>query len=105
MNELKIAVLRVVEIFSILAICLAFTIYVLQPIYESFGITFMGNVWVNWFGLTYILFVFYTLITALFLWKDSILFKQRLKSVFFWLAFIGANYIVFIPFLKGENPF
>ena len=92
MSELKIAVLRTVEIFAILAIGLTFTIYVLQPIYESFGIKFMGNVWVNWFGMSYILFVFYTLIVALFLFKHSILFKQRRKSVLFWLVFIGANY-------------
>nr|ACF35641.1 unknown [Lysinibacillus sphaericus] len=45
----------------------------------------MGNVWVNWFGVSYILFVMYTLIAALFLFKKSILFKQRLTSVFFGL--------------------
>ncbi|MFJ7889255.1 hypothetical protein ACIQYL_14345 [Lysinibacillus xylanilyticus] len=105
MNELKKVVFRTIEIISLLAIGLLFTVYVLKPIYEGFGINFMGNVWVNWFGVSYILFVLYTLIVALFLFKNSILFKQRLTSVFFWLIFIGVNYVVFIPFVKGENPF
>ncbi|MBM6616946.1 hypothetical protein [Bacillus suaedaesalsae] len=105
MKEFKKAVLRTIEIFVILATGLLFTVYILKPIYESFGIKFMGNVWVNWFGISYILFVVYTLIFALFLFKDSLLFKHRITSFFFGLVFIGANYVVFIPFVKGENPF
>ncbi|MCA1063454.1 hypothetical protein QTG56_12525 [Rossellomorea sp. AcN35-11] len=105
MNELKIVVIRIIEIITILVMGKLFTDYILEPIYEGFGIKLMGDVWVNWFGMSYILFVLYTLIVALFLFKDSILFKHRLKSVFFWLVFIGANYVVFIPFVKGENPF
>jgi hypothetical protein len=105
LKEFTKSAFRIIEIFLTLATGLLFTVYILKPIYESFGIKFMGNVWVNWFGISYILFVLYTLIVALFLFKDSILFKHRLTSVFFWLVFIGANYVVFIPFVKGENPF
>lgn len=105
LNELKAVGIRLIEVFAIFVIGLFLTVYILEPIYESFGIKFIGNVWVNWFGVSYMLFVFYTLIVALFLFKNSILFKQRLKSILFWLTFVAANYVVFIPFVKGENPF
>jgi prepilin signal peptidase PulO-like enzyme (type II secretory pathway) len=105
LDELKKVVLRLIEIIVTLSIGLLFTVYILRPIYENFGIQFTGNVWVNWFGVTYILFVLYSLIVGLFISKESILFKQRLTSLLFWLIFIGSNYVVFIPFIKGENPF
>lgn len=56
-------------------------------------------------GGSYLLFALYTLIFGLFLFTGNNPFKQRLASVFFWLLFIGSNYIVFIPFIKGTNPF
>ena len=102
MEELKTIVHRLIEIFALLLIGLLFTLYILRPIYENYGISFSGNVWANWFGVAYIFFVLYTLIFGLFIFK---LFKQRLTSVIFWLLFIGSNYVVFIPFIKGENPF
>jgi hypothetical protein len=105
LDELKKVVIRVIEIIAILSIGLVFTVYILKPIYENLGIQFVGNVWVNWFGISYILFVLYTLIVGLCISKESILFKKRLTSVFFWLTFIVSNYIVFIPFIKGGNPF
>ncbi|MFJ9462236.1 hypothetical protein [Viridibacillus arvi] len=108
LDGLKKVVLRLIEIIEIiviLSIGLLFTIYILRPIYENFGIQFTGNVWVNWFGVSYILFVLYSLIVGLVISRESILFKQRLTSVLFWLIFIGSNYVVFIPFIKGGNPF
>jgi len=104
LDGLKKAVLRLIEIIVILSIGLLFTLIILRPIYENFGIQFTGNVWVNWFGVSYILFVLYSLI-GLYISKESTLFRKRLTSVFFWLIFIGSNYVVFIPFIKGENPF
>ncbi len=105
LNEFKKVVFRSSEIIVILCFGLLLTLFILKPIYESFGILFRGNVWVNWFGLSYILFTLYTVIVGLFILKESILFKRRLTSVLFWLLFIGSNYIVIIPFIKGENPF
>ncbi|MEQ6855907.1 hypothetical protein AAHH17_15610 [Lysinibacillus capsici] len=105
MDEWKKVVLSLLEIIVILSIGLLFTTYILRPIYENFGIQFTGDVWVNWFGLSYILFVFYSLIVGIFIFQESNIFKQRRTSVLFWLIFIGSNYVVFIPFIKGENPF
>ena len=105
MGELKKIVHRLLEIFALLLIGLLFTLYILKPVYENYGISFTGNVWVNWFGVAYIFFVLYTLIFGLFIFKGNNLFKQRLTSVIFWLIFISSNYVVFIPFIKGENPF
>ena len=105
MDELKKVVLSLLEIIVILSIGLLITTYILRPIYVNFGIQFTGNVWVNWFGLSYILFVLYSLIVSLFIFRENILFKQRRTSVLFWLIFIGSSYVVFIPFIKGENPF
>lgn len=105
MSEIKKLLIKMTESITFLLIGFLFTFYVLKPVYQMSGIQFMGNVWVNWFGMTYIFFVLYTLVGGLFLFKESILYKQRISSVFFWLLFIGSNYVVFVPFLKGENPF
>jgi hypothetical protein len=105
LNEIRNALFKLTELTTLLAAGLLVTVYILKPTYESSGIEFMGNVWVNWFGVTYLLFVFYTLIVGLFIVKGSMLYKQRISSVLFWTLFIGSNYVVFVPFLKGENPF
>ncbi len=105
LDEWKKVVLSLLEIIVILSIGFLFTTYILRPIYENFGIQFTGDVWVNWFGLSYILFVLYSLIVGIFIFQESNIFKQRRTSVLFWLIFIGSIYVVFIPFIKGENPF
>lgn len=105
LDEWKKVVLSLLEIIVILSIGFLFTTYILRPIYENFGIQFTGDVWVNWFGLSYILFVLYSLIVGIFIFQESNIFKQRRTSVIFWLIFIGSIYVVFIPFIKGENPF
>jgi hypothetical protein len=105
LNEIKYGLFRLTELFTLLAAGFLVTVCMLKPAYENYGIEFMGNVWVNWFGVTYLLFVFYTLIAGLFIAKGSLLYNQRMSSIFFWLLFLGSNYVVFVPFLKGENPF
>jgi hypothetical protein len=105
LNALNKNVVRFLELIVFLAFGLAFTVYVISDIYEGFGTRFMGNVWVNWFGVSYFIFVLYSIIIGLFIMKHSQFFKHRLKSKFFWLLFIGSIYIIFIPFVKGENPF
>ncbi|MGE7023447.1 hypothetical protein [Solibacillus cecembensis] len=102
---MKKIIFKLAEMLALLSIGLLFTLYILRSVYENYGIAFTGNVWVNWFGVAYIFFVLYTLIFGLFIFKGNNLFKQRLTSVIFWLLFIGSNYVVFIPFIKGENPF
>ncbi|MCE7792178.1 hypothetical protein K8O68_07035 [Salipaludibacillus sp. CUR1] len=77
---------------------------ILKNTYEHFGIEYIGNIWVNWFGLSYLLFVLYSLAVGLIMKKNKY-FRQRLTSIIFWLCFIVAIYIVFIPFDKGYNPF
>jgi hypothetical protein len=105
LNGLNKSVVRFLELIVFLAIGLAFTVYIISDIYEAFGIRFMGNVWVNWFGVSYFIFVLYCISNGLFIMKHKQFYKQRLKSKLFWLLFIGSIYIIFIPFVKGENPF
>ncbi|MEH7254832.1 hypothetical protein V7111_22240, partial [Neobacillus niacini] len=80
MDELKNVVIRLIEIIAILSIGLLFTVYILKPIYEDFGIQIIGNVWVIWFGVSYILFFFYTLIVFC-ISNERFLIKKRLTSV------------------------
>ena len=101
---MKKVLLSLLEIIVILLIGLLFTTSILRPIYENFGIQFTGNVWVNWFGLSYILFVLYSLIVGLFIFRENILFKQRRTSVLFG-SFYWFELCSFYPFYKGENPF
>jgi len=93
------------EIMGFLVIGFILTENVLRYIYEGFGIRFMGNVWVNWFGLSYLLFFIYTLTCSLFVNNNNDIFRKRIKSIAFWILFIGSVYAINIPFIKGENPF
>ncbi|WP_054708249.1 hypothetical protein [Bacillus sp. JCM 19041] len=70
MSQLKKDIIRILEVFAFLLIGFPFTIFVMQPIYESYGIPFMGNMWVNWFGIAYTLFVLYSLLVGLVLFKN-----------------------------------
>lgn len=73
--------------------------------YGSYGIKFMGNIWVNWFGISYFLFVIYTVIMGVFLFKEVTFYKRFLRSNVFWVLFIVSIYIILVPFIEGENPF
>lgn len=81
------------------------TLNVLNRIFESNNIEFLGNLWINWFGIAYFLFVLYSITAYLLTRKNIDYYKGRMRSIIFWLLFIGSIYIVFIPFFKGENPF
>lgn len=78
---------------------------VLRSVYESFGISYLGNVWINWFAVSYLLYFLYTIINCLFENKNIELFKDRKTSIVFWVLLLISVYVVFIPFIKGENPF
>jgi hypothetical protein len=93
------------KILVFLVIGFILTENVLREIYENFGISFVGNVWVNWFGVSYLLYFLYIIIGVLFINKNNHLFQERIKFISFWVFFIGSVYVVFIPFIKGENPF
>jgi Na+/phosphate symporter len=105
LNEIKKVLHKLTELATLLAAGFLVTFYIVKPAYEKSGIEFMGDVWVNWFGVTYLIYVFYTLIAGLLILKGSTLYKHRMSSVFFWVLFAVSNYIVFVPFIKGENPF
>ncbi len=94
-----------VQVLALLIIGLFITDNVLRGIYEGFGIKFEGNVWVNWFGVSYLLYFTYTIIRGLLINKKSNYLKTRMTSILFWLLFISSIYAVFVPFVKGENPF
>lgn len=102
---MKKVIIRLIEVISIFSIGFLLTEFLLWPIYEKYGIQFMGNVWVNWLGVSYIVFVAYTLVVGQYILKESLLFKKRRTSILFWLMLIASSYVVFIPFIKGENPF
>lgn len=105
MNEWLKVFIRLIECMIILVIGLWVTNSILKPIYEQYGISLLGNVWVNWFGVSYLIFVWYSLLLGLSLTKENNFYKQRITSTFFWVLCMGAIYVVFVPFVKGENPF
>ena len=77
----------------------------LRVTYESFSIDYNGNVWVNWFGVSFLLYFFYTMIRVAINRNNRERYKERTSSIIFWLLFLSSLYVVFIPFIKGENPF
>ena len=93
------------KILIFLIIGFSLTVTVLRAVYENLGIKFIGNVWVNWFGVSYLLYFLYTLFSSFFAYENVNLFKERKTSIIFWILLIIALYVVFIPFVKGENPF
>ncbi|MEI5906669.1 hypothetical protein WAK64_06310 [Bacillus spongiae] len=101
----KIYVVSISELIVFLLLGLFLTVNVLRNVYENAGINFMGNVWVVWFGLTFILFGIYTILLSILISKDSPLLKNRLSSKTFWVLFIASIFGVFIPFFTGEIPF
>ncbi len=105
MSIWKSYILTTFEVVGFLIIGFIVTDTVLRPTLEGYGIRYTGNVWVNWFGVSYLLFFLYTLIRGLFVKRHNTFFRHRIKSIAFWLFLIGSVYIIFIPFIKGENPF
>ncbi|QFG00042.1 hypothetical protein PB01_15085 [Psychrobacillus glaciei] len=105
MATLKMSFFIATEIIIYLILGLVLTENGLRVIYENSGIPFLGNVWVNWFGVSYLLFFFYTMIRRLFFQKNNAFYSERAKSIVFWMLFFVSIYVVFIPFYLGKNPF
>ncbi|WP_075618018.1 hypothetical protein [Paenisporosarcina indica] len=105
MSNQKEFLILLFEIIVFLFIGYIFTVNILAVIYESFDIRFTGNVWINWFGVSYILFSLNTIIYKLSRNKNNYLINGRVKSIVFWALLIVAIYTVTIPFVTGENPF
>ncbi|WP_066051304.1 hypothetical protein [Robertmurraya korlensis] len=101
----KMYLLTIIEIILSLVVGFLLTDNVLKKVYESAGIRFIGNVWVVWFGLSFMLFGLYTIVLSFFVSKENQLLKERLTSKTFWVLVIAATVGVFIPFFIGEIPF
>ncbi|MFC0562561.1 hypothetical protein [Halalkalibacter alkalisediminis] len=96
---------RSIELFFFLAVGFYLTLNMAGNFYGRYGIEFRGNIWVNWFGISYFLFVVYTAIMGSFIFKEAKFYNRFLTSKIFWLLFVCSIYIILVPFLKGENPF
>ena len=105
LSVLKSYAIIMFKILVFLVIGFILTENVLRTIYENFRISFTGDIWVNWFGVSYLLYFLYTIIRWRFSNKNYNSLKKRRTSIVIWLLFIGSVYAVFIPFVKGENPF
>ncbi|TSB47922.1 hypothetical protein [Alkalicoccobacillus porphyridii] len=105
MSQRRQDTLRIIEFWLFLIGGFTLTYHLVGPFYNMFDIPFLGNVWVNWLGLSYTLFAIYTLGFGLILFRQSDFYRQRLSSGLFWLLSAGSVYIFVVPFVVGENPF
>ncbi|MDQ0207419.1 hypothetical protein [Alkalicoccobacillus murimartini] len=105
MTQTKKDIVLSIELVVFLVIGFILTYHFMGPFYAAFDIPFMGNIWVNWLGLSYTLFVLYSLLSGLLIGKLRTFFKERLTSKVFWLVSIGSIVILIVPFINGENPF
>lgn len=96
--------ITLIEVFLSLYIGFILTENSLRAIYENSGIVFKGNVWINWFGLSFILFALFSVVRGL-LSKDKTQVKNRLHSKVFWLVFAISVALICIPFFLGKNPY
>lgn len=101
----KMYLITIIEIILFLVVGFLLTDNVLKNVYESAGISFTGNVWVVWFGLSFMLFGLYTIVLAFFISKENQLLKERLTSKTFWIIVIASIVGVFVPFFIGKIPF
>lgn len=86
LTELKYFSVTVIKVVFFLTWGLILTIYVLGKTYENFGVPFVGNVWINWFGVSYLLYVFYVFIYGNLTRKTNTILRERLTSYFFWIV-------------------
>ena len=93
------------EMIVFLFLGFIFTTQILRTIYENAAVHFKGNVWVNWLGVSYILFFLYTICYKVLGMKNDYLINGRLQSIIFWILLIASIYVVMVPILIGENPF
>lgn len=105
MQKIKMEGIKLLESITFLISGFLFTYYVISKIYNYVGIDVFGNIWVNWFGVSYFFFVLHTIIASLFIKKIAIYLTQRLKSKIFWFLFVVSIYTILIPFVIGRNPF
>jgi len=64
-------IIRLFETLLFLIIGFILSRPILKNTYEHFGIEYIGNVWINWFGLSYLLFVLYSLVFVLFIKRTN----------------------------------
>jgi hypothetical protein len=100
----KMYLVTIIEIILFLVVGFLLTDNVLKNVYEGAGIRYIGNVWVVWFGLSFMLFGLYTILLS-FVSKESRLLKERISSKTFWGIVIASSVGVFVPFFIGEIPF
>ncbi|RNA67115.1 hypothetical protein [Alteribacter keqinensis] len=101
----KKEMIRYTEAFIFLGLGLVVTLLVLRDIYEGFGIMFLGNTWVTWFAVSFLLFAVYSLAAKFVFVKSNEFYRKRIRSISFLVGFAGALYIVTVPFFKGELLF
>ena len=101
----KMYLITIIEVILFLVVGFLLTDNVLKNVYEIAEISFTGNVWVVWFGLSFMLFVLYTIVLSFFVTKENRLLKERLTSKTFWIIVIASIVGVFVPFFTGEIPF
>lgn len=99
---MKLYVITIIEIMIFFVVGFFLSDNVLRRIYEGFDIAYMGNIWTVWFGLSFLLFCLFTLFRRFVLSNQSLLLKERITSVTFWIVFILSVYAVFSPFVTGE---
>ncbi|MFB4212464.1 hypothetical protein ACE1TH_11205 [Shouchella sp. JSM 1781072] len=94
-----------VGIILLLTVGLVLTNVVLEPLYIWFNVSLERNVWIQWWSVTYILFVIYCLFEASFLsrWKDYSV--RRLTSIWFWLLFFISFILLLVPIALGYSPY
>lgn len=100
----KMYLVTIIEIILFLVVGFLITDNVLKNVYEGAEIRFIGNVWVVWFGFSFMLFGLYTIIFS-FVLKERRLWKERLTSKTFWVIVVASTVGVFVPFFIGEIPF
>ena len=101
----KMYLITIIEIITFLVVGFLLTDNVLKNVYERVGIRFIGNVWVVWFGLSFMLFGLNTMVLTFFVSKENQLLKERLTSKTFWIIVIASTVGVFVPFFIGKIPF
>lgn len=102
MKAWKMYLITIVEIVIFLIIGFFLSEKVLNGIYESMDIPYIGNLGIIWFGVSFLLFSLYTVFQNFILAKKSPVLKGRISSITFWFVFLLSVYAIISAFVRGE---
>lgn len=100
MYKLESRVNSIIKISLAFIIGLAITIFIMEPLYEAFGIAFQGNVWIIWFAIAYLVYTFISVWSRLSAQGKT---KKLIIPSTNWIILMVSIIVILVPLFIGKN--